>query len=149
MADCSVDVDIVDRAFYLRVEMLLQEVQRGPLTANEPTRTLWTRLCDASRVGYNALFARLGVTVQERGESTYVTALPGVVQRLIDSGVAVKSEGAWVVPMESVNGAPAPPMIVQKSDGGCVLLRCPSPASFRVFFVRVCVCLDVSFCDYV
>ncbi len=78
-------------------------------------------MCAASRAGYNRLFARLGVSVTERGESSYVSLLPGLVARLVQQGLAVRSEGALVVPMEPVGtGKPPPPMLVQKSDGGYV-----------------------------
>jgi arginyl-tRNA synthetase len=101
--------------FRARVTSLLLDVQRGP-EAGSDTRDLWTRLVRASQQGYNSLFERLGVTVYERGESTYVSDLASTVAELIANGAAVKSDGAWVVP---IDGTPiVPPMVLQKRDGG-------------------------------
>lgn len=72
--------------------------------------------------GYNALFYRLSVSVEERGESTYVSLLPSAVRALIDGGAAVLSDGAWVVPLPPDGAHELPPMLIQKRDGRCVLI---------------------------
>ena len=63
----------------------------------------------------------LGVSnLQDRGESFYNDMLPGIVQELRDSGVAVESEGAiCVFPEGFTKRDDEPlPMIIRKSDGG-------------------------------
>ena len=47
--------------------------------------------------GYQAVYARLGVRLEERGESFYNSMLPGLVQMLMDQSIAEESEGAKVV----------------------------------------------------
>ena len=46
---------------------------------------------------FSAIYARLGVTLQERGESFYNPRLRGVVEELQEMAVAEESEGAIVV----------------------------------------------------
>src|SRR5205085_504013 len=58
--------------------------------------------------------------LEERGESFYNPYLFEVVEKLVEQGLAVESDGALVVFMEGYNnrdGTPMP-MIVRKSDGG-------------------------------
>lgn len=43
------------------------------------------------------MYARLGVRLEERGESFYNSMLPGLVQILMEQGVAEESEGAKVI----------------------------------------------------
>ncbi len=47
--------------------------------------------------GYQAVYARLGVRLEERGESFYNPMLPGLVQWLMEQNIAEESEGAKVV----------------------------------------------------
>lgn len=47
--------------------------------------------------GYQAVYARLGVRLEERGESFYNPMLPGLVQMLMEQGIAEESEGAKVI----------------------------------------------------
>lgn len=47
--------------------------------------------------GYQAVYARLGVRLEERGESFYNPMLPGLVQWLMEHDIAEESEGAKVV----------------------------------------------------
>ena len=43
------------------------------------------------------MYARLGVRLEERGESFYNPMLPGLVQELMEQGIAEESEGAKVI----------------------------------------------------
>lgn len=43
------------------------------------------------------MYARLGVQLDERGESFYNPMLPGLVQELMEQGIAEESEGAKVI----------------------------------------------------
>lgn len=74
----------------------------------------WQRICDASRREFEKIYKRLGVTIQERGESFYNPLLNGVVDDLMDRGIAEVSDGATCV---FVDGHKIP-LIVKKSDGG-------------------------------
>ena len=56
----------------------------------------WERICEASRREFQLIYDRLGVEIQERGESFYNTLLAPLVQELMDLGVAIKSDGAKV-----------------------------------------------------
>lgn len=56
----------------------------------------WQRICEASRKEFELIYQRLGVTIQERGESFYNPFLAPLVEELLASGVAVESEGAKV-----------------------------------------------------
>ena len=74
----------------------------------------WTLLCDQSRKEFQHIYERLGVTLQERGESFYNPFLPSVVADLRAAGLLVDDAGAACVFLEPDK----PPVIVQKSDGG-------------------------------
>lgn len=74
----------------------------------------WQRICAASRAEFDQIYARLGVSLVERGESYYNPALPDTVADLQAAGVAVDSDGAVAVFCEGH----AAPLIVRKSDGG-------------------------------
>lgn len=96
--------------FKQRAREAVTRLQSG----DEASLAAWRRICEASRREFNAIYARLGVTLEERGESFYNPMLKGVVEELKESGVAVESEGATCVFVEGREV----PLIVQKSDGG-------------------------------
>lgn len=56
----------------------------------------WKRICEASRKEFELIYNRLGVTIQERGESFYNPFLGPLVTELMASGIAEESEGAKV-----------------------------------------------------
>lgn len=74
----------------------------------------WTLLCEQSRREFQQIYDRLGIVIQERGESFYNPFLPAVVADLRAAGLLVEDAGAQCVFLE----ADKPPLIVQKSDGG-------------------------------
>jgi arginyl-tRNA synthetase len=74
----------------------------------------WQRICDASRREFEKIYKRLGVTIQERGESFYNPFLGEVVDDLMNRGVGEISDGAACVFVEGHKI----PLIVRKSDGG-------------------------------
>jgi arginyl-tRNA synthetase len=55
--------------------------------------------------------------MQERGESFYNPVLSNVVEALTEAGIVEVTEGAKVVWTEE-DHEKAPPLMVQKSDGG-------------------------------
>jgi len=74
----------------------------------------WTLLCEQSRREFQQIYDRLGIVLQERGESFYNPFLPAVVADLRRAGLLVEDAGAECVFLASDK----PPVIVQKSDGG-------------------------------
>ena len=77
---------------------------------------LWRRFIDISISEFNRMYDKLGVKFDTyRGESYYNDTMPGVVEKLVQMGLAVESEGALVVNLEAEKLGVA---IVRKSDGG-------------------------------
>ena len=103
---------------------------------------LWKRFIDISIAEFNRMYDRLDVRFDTyRGESYYNDAMPGVVARLREMGLAVESEGALVVNLEAEKLGVA---IVRKSDGGynyttsdlaCVELRVKEYNPERIIYV--------------
>ena len=91
------------------------------LQAGDPvSRRAWQLLCDQSRREFQQIYDRLGIELQERGESFYNPYLPAVVADLETAGLLVIDDGARCVFLEGVSGKEGKPLpvIVQKSDGG-------------------------------
>ena len=90
----------------------LVKLQQG----DSENRALWKRFIDISIGEFDRMYAKLGVKFDTyRGESYYNDTMPGVVAKLQEMGLAVESEGALVVNLESEKLGVA---IVRKSDGG-------------------------------
>ena len=90
----------------------LVKLQRG----DADNRALWKRFIEISIGEFDRMYAKLGVKFDTyRGESYYNDTMPGVVAKLQEMGLAVESEGALVVNLESEKLGVA---IVRKSDGG-------------------------------
>ena len=53
-----------------------------PLSGDETCLKAWKRICSASRKEFQAIYDRLGVTINERGESFYNPRLKGIVEEL-------------------------------------------------------------------
>jgi arginyl-tRNA synthetase len=108
------DADFADRA-RLRVVAL----QAG----DAETIALWQDLVDVSLAHINHLYGELDVTLTDEhviGESFYNARLAGTVEALLESGVAVESDGAVVIASErfvSADGSPTV-LMIRKSDGG-------------------------------
>jgi arginyl-tRNA synthetase len=90
----------------------LVKLQQG----DKDNLALWKRFIDISIGEFDRMYAKLGVKFDTyRGESYYNDTMPGVVKKLQEMGLAVESEGALVVNLESEKLGVA---IVRKSDGG-------------------------------
>jgi arginyl-tRNA synthetase len=92
-------------------------------TGDEATVAIWRDLVDVSMAAFNAIYARLGVSLTDDdidAESSYNPMLDQLTSELIDAGVAVESEGAWCVFLDGHTGRDDQPvpMIVKKKDGG-------------------------------
>ena len=108
-------------------------LQRG----NAESEAAWRAICAVSRSEFQTIYDRLGVSLEERGESFYNPLLPVLVESLRDKQLVVESDGAQCVFVEGFQNAEGEnlPLIVQKSDGGylyattdlaAVLQRCRS-----------------------
>lgn len=71
-------------------------------------------LCQLSRVEFQKIYDRLGITITEVGESFYNPMLKGLVEDLVERKVAEVDKGATVVFVPKHNV----PLIIRKSDGG-------------------------------
>ncbi|UCG33788.1 MAG: arginine--tRNA ligase [Phycisphaerales bacterium] len=105
-----------DAAFADAARRAVVDLQGGDPGA----RTIWQAFCRESLRHCHEIYDRLGVRLEDVGESFYNEMLPGVVAELREMGLAVESEGAVCVFLEGFkNRAGEPlPMIIQKSDGG-------------------------------
>jgi arginyl-tRNA synthetase len=87
---------------------------------DEENRRLWEAFCKVSLEEFEQVYARLGVRFDVvLGESWYRDRLPGLVDELLERGIAVPSEGAVVVPFGPEDGAELAqaPLLIRKRDG--------------------------------
>jgi len=78
-------------------------------------RGLWEKFREESLKEFQRIYDRLGVSFDSYlGESAFFEGSREVAKRLIDSGVAVESEGATVVPLDDYD---MPPCLLMKKDG--------------------------------
>ncbi len=105
-----------DEAFQTVARQAVVKLQSG----DRETVQAWELLCDQSRREFQTIYDRLGIRLNERGESFYNPFLADVVKDLQDLGLLVEDEGARCVFLEGFqNKAGNPlPLIIQKSDGG-------------------------------
>lgn len=68
------------------------------LQAYEPSSIeAWKFICDVSRCYFNSIYDRLGVHIEERGESFYNNIIPKVLQLIRDAGLMEENDGAQLV----------------------------------------------------
>ncbi|MGW2540890.1 arginine--tRNA ligase [Kitasatospora sp. NPDC001574] len=108
------DTDFADRS-----RRRVVELQAG----DAETVASWQRMVDESKLYFEAVYANLGVLLEDTdaiGESYYNPMLADVCADLEASGVAVRSDGALCVFFDDIKGPDGEPtpLIVQKSDGG-------------------------------
>lgn len=72
-------------------------------------------LCELSRKEFQKIYDRLDITLKEQGESFYNPMLLPMVTELKEKGIVVEDQGAQCI---FVGKKKAPPLMVQKSDGG-------------------------------
>ncbi|MDZ7617187.1 MAG: arginine--tRNA ligase, partial [Patescibacteria group bacterium] len=81
---------------------------------DEENRRLWQEFMPVCLAEIGRMYGRLGVQFDHTlGESYYQDRLPGLVDELVQSGLACRSEGALAVFLEGYKT----PMLVQKQDG--------------------------------
>ena len=90
------------------------------LQAGDPENvSIWQKCVDLSRNEFDRTYELLNVHYDiERGESFYNDRLPGLVERLLQSGLAEMSEEAVVVFFRDIPELTDKPCIVRKRDGG-------------------------------
>ena len=93
----------------------LQQGRRG-------YRAIWQHIMNISLPDLKRIYDTLDVHYEKwLGESDADPYIPGMVADLKARGLAVLSEGAWVVPVaEETDKKEVPPMILVKSDGSAI-----------------------------
>lgn len=88
-------------------------------TGDSQSLAAWTAICDKSRAEFQQIYKLLNVNLTERGESFYNPLLPGLMQRLKESGAVQTSEGAECIFVEGYknsDGTPLPLVCVRTHD---------------------------------
>ncbi|KAK2989606.1 hypothetical protein RJ640_027380, partial [Escallonia rubra] len=99
-----------DPDFKERAQQAVVSLQGGA----EKYRKAWSQICEISRRGYERVYERLGVHLEEKGESFYNPFITRTLELLSEKGLIEESEGARVIFIEGKNI----PLIVVKRDGG-------------------------------
>jgi arginyl-tRNA synthetase len=108
-----------DADFATRARARVVALQGG----DAETLRLWHELVDLSKIYFNAIYSRLGITLTDddlAGESTYNDDLAAVCDELTEAGIATISDGALCVFLDGYTGREGKPLplIIRKSDGG-------------------------------
>ncbi|CAL5374045.1 unnamed protein product [Camellia sinensis] len=99
-----------DPGFKERAQQAVVSFQGG----EEKYRKAWAQIYEISRRGYPRVYQRLGIKIEEKGESFYNPYIPRVLEVLDKQGLIEESEGVCVIFIEGKNI----PLIVVKKDGG-------------------------------
>ncbi|XP_042487615.1 arginine--tRNA ligase, chloroplastic/mitochondrial-like isoform X2 [Macadamia integrifolia] len=99
-----------DSDFKVRAQQAVVLLQRGEARY----RAAWEQICEISRREFDQVYIRLGVHLEEKGESFYNPYIAGVLNLLAEKDLIQDSEGARVIFIDGKNI----PLIVVKSDGG-------------------------------
>ena len=93
----------------------LQQGRRG-------YRAIWQHIMNISLPDLKRIYDTLDVHYEKwLGESDADPYIPAMVEDFKSRGIAVQSEGAWVVPVaEEADKKEVPPMILVKSDGSAI-----------------------------
>jgi len=99
-----------DEEFKTRAREAVTKLQGG----DQESVKMWNKICEASRKEFQAIYDRLGVTLEERGESFYNPMLDDIAKTLEEEQIAEVSDGALCVFVEDSEV----PLMLRKSDGG-------------------------------
>ncbi len=109
-----------DEAFADKARAELAKLQSG----DEANRALWEHFVEVSRRALEEVYDELDVSFDVwLGESAYHDALPGVVETLIERGIAREDDGAVCIFWNDLDDAPKSlrkqktPFIIRKNDG--------------------------------
>ena len=107
------DPDFAEKAHTATYE--LQQGRRG-------YRAIWDHIMGVSLPDLRRIYGVLDVHFEKwLGESDADPYIPAMVADLKERGLAVPSEGAWVIPVaEETDKKEVPPMILIKSDGSAI-----------------------------
>ena len=107
-----------DEAFAEQAHTATFELQQG----RRGYRALWQHIMNISVADLKKNYENLGVSFESwLGESDADPYIPPMVQDLKDRGLAVESEGAWVIPVaQESDKKEVPPCILVKSDGSAI-----------------------------
>ena len=108
----------VDDAFRERAQTATLKLQSG----YAPFRAIWEHIMRISLADLKKNYHNLNVDFDLwKGESDAQPYIPGLIQDLIDKGLAYESQGALVVDIaEETDAKELPPCIVRKSDGAAL-----------------------------
>lgn len=97
-----------------RLEEIAREETRKLQAGDSENMRLWRKIYSLSMSEFARVAKRLGVRFDvSHGESFYKPFLKGIVDEALRRGLAVKSEGAIIIPLDEEN---LPPFVIQKSD---------------------------------
>jgi arginyl-tRNA synthetase len=102
----DVDADFKKEAY--------QKVVQLQLNINNDIVSAWNFIKDISRLSYNDIYDRLGVKLEEYGESFYQDKIPDVIQELGLKGMLVDDNNRKIIKLDKFEL----PLTVVKSDGG-------------------------------
>ena len=107
-----------DPAFSHKAHQATLELQQG----RRGYRALWDHIMNVSVTDLKKNYDNLDVHFEKwLGESDADPYIPAMVEDLKARGLAVQSEGAWVIPVaEETDKKEVPPMILVKSDGSSI-----------------------------
>ena len=107
-----------DPAFAEKAHIATFELQQG----RRGYRAIWDHIMGVSLPDLRRIYGILDVHFEKwLGESDADPFIPAMIEDLRDRGLAVMSEGAWVIPVsEEGDKKEVPPMILVKSDGSAI-----------------------------
>jgi len=107
-----------DPVFAEKAHVATYELQQG----RRGYRAIWNHIMNISLPDLRRIYDTLDVHYEKwLGESDADPYIPAMVEDLKNRGLAVLSEGAWVVPVaEESDKKEVPPMILVKSDGSAI-----------------------------
>ena len=107
-----------DPAFAEKAHTATYELQQG----RRGYRAIWDHIMGVSLPDLRRIYGILDVHFEKwLGESDADPYIPAMVEDLKARGLAVQSEGAWVIPVaEETDKKEVPPMILVKSDGSAI-----------------------------
>ena len=107
-----------DPAFAEKAHIATYELQQG----RRGYRAIWDHIMGVSLPDLRRIYGVLDVHFEKwLGESDADPYIPAMVAEMKEKGLAVMSEGAWVVPVaEDSDKKEVPPLILIKSDGSAI-----------------------------
>ena len=108
----------VDEVFAEKAHTATFELQQG----RRGYRAIWEHIMKLSVTDMKRIYANLNVSFESwLGESDADPFIPAMVEKMKADGIAVQSEGAWVIPVaEESDKKEVPPCILVKSDGSAI-----------------------------